>query len=57
MKEENVSKPRKTGELQEHYNKLTTEIKTFIKTVQRTRTKNPTKYIKKLQKICKRSRL
>ena len=56
IEEENVSKLLKTGDLQESYNKWSTTIETSIKTVQRTRTKNPRKDIKELQKIQKRLR-
>ena len=56
IEEENVSKLLKTGDLQESYNKWSTTIETSIKTVQRTRTKNPRKDIKELQKIWKRLR-
>ena len=54
--EENVSQLLETRDLQESYNKWAITIETFIKNVQRKRTKNPRKDIKNLQKICKRLR-
>ena len=56
IKEENVSELLKLGDLKESYNKLSIAIENSIKTVQKTRTKNPRKDIKELQKICKRLR-
>ena len=56
IEEQNVSKLLKSGDLQERYNKWFAAIETSIKTVQRTKTKNPRKDIKGLQKICKRLR-
>ena len=44
------------GDLQENYNKCSTTIETSIKTVQGTRTKNPRKDTKELEKIRKRLR-
>ena len=44
------------GDLQESYNKWSIAIENSIKTVQKTRKKNPRKDIKKLQKIPKRLR-
>ena len=44
------------GDLQESYNKWSIAIENSIKTVQKTRTKNPRKDIKELQKIRKRLR-
>ena len=44
------------GDLQESYNKCSTTIETSIKTVQGTRTKNPRKDTKELEKIRKRLR-
>ena len=54
--EENVSKLLKLGDHQESYNKWSAAIETSIKTVEKTKMKNPRKDIKELQKICKRSR-
>ena len=56
IEEENVSKLLKLGDLQESYNKWSIAIENSIKTVQKTRTKNPRKDIKELQKIRKRLR-
>ena len=56
IKEENVSELLKLGDLQESYNEWSIAIENSIKTVQKTRTKNPRKDIKELQKICKRLR-
>ena len=56
IKEENVSELLKLGDLQESYNKWSIAIENSIKTVQKTRTKNPRKDIKELQKIRKRLR-
>ena len=56
IEEENVSKLLKLGNLQESYNKSSIAIENFIKPVQKTRTKNPRKDIKELQKIRKRLR-
>ena len=56
IEEENVSKLLKSGDHQESYNKWSTAIETSIKTVEKTKIKNPRKDIKELQKICKRSR-
>ena len=55
LKEENVSELSKLGDLQESYNKWSIAIENSIKT-QKTRTKNPRKDIKELQKIRKRLR-
>ena len=46
IKEENVSKLLKLGDLQESYNKWSAVIETSIKTVEKTKTKNPRKDIK-----------
>ena len=54
--EENVSKLLQMGDLQESYSKWSIAIENSIKTVQKTRTKNPRKDIKELQKIRKRLR-
>ena len=54
--EENVSKLLKSGDLHESYNKWSVAIETSIKTIQKTKTKNPRKDIKELQKIRKRLR-
>ena len=43
IKEENVSKLLKSGDLQKSYNKWSEAIETSIKTVQKTKTKNPRK--------------
>ena len=51
-----LSKLLKSGDLQESYNKWSIAIETSIKTVQKTKTKNPRKDIKELQKIRKRLR-
>ena len=56
IKEENVSELLKLGDLQESCNKWSIAIENSIKTVQKTRTKNPRKDIKELQKIRKRLR-
>ena len=56
IEEENVSKLLKSEDLQESYNKWSAAIETSIKTVQKTKTKNPRKDIKELQKIRKRLR-
>ena len=56
IEEENVSKLLKSGDLQESYNKWSVAIETSITTVQKTKTKNPRKDIKELQKIRKRLR-
>ena len=56
IEEENVSKLLKLGDLQESYNKWSAVIETSIKTVEKTKTKNPRKDIKQLQKIHKRLR-
>ena len=56
IEEENVSKLLKLGDLQESYNKWSAVIETSIKNVQKTKTKNPRKDIKQLQKIRKRLR-
>ena len=56
IEEENVSKLLKSEDLQESYNKWSAAIETSIKTVQKTKTKNPRKDIKELQKIPKRLR-
>ena len=56
IEEENVSKLLKSGDLQESYNKWSVAMETSIKTVQKTKTKNPRKDIKELQKISKRLR-
>ena len=44
------------GELQKSYNKWSAATETSIKTVQKTKMKNPRKDINELQKICKRLR-
>ena len=46
IEEENVSKLLKLGDLQESYNKWSAVIETSIKTVEKTKTKNPRKDIK-----------
>ena len=56
IEEENVSKLLKLGYLQESCNKWSIATENSIKTVQKTRTKNPRKDIKELQKIRKRFR-
>ena len=56
IEEENVSKLLKSGDLQESYNKWSVATETSITTVQKTKTKNPRKDIKELQKIRKRLR-
>ena len=56
IEEKNVSKLLKLGDLQESYNKWAIAIENSIKTVQKTRTKNPRKDIKELQKIRKKLR-
>ena len=53
MKEENVSKLLKLGDLQGSYNKWSTAIETSVKNVQRTKTKTQGKILKSCKKFTK----